>query len=435
MKKKNSILLASVVGIVALGLILSLLVDWPVDMGQSEGNIGKSSRFSRKTADVAALSNMQELLLNDKSYKNSVVMGYIVMQTRAKQFDALVDMSNEVAGDIQDFDGILKEMNEARPIIDNVCASLEAAGKEMNSAFGGKNSPDLAQNTINASLAYTTLQKQNKLADLFITTTDKYLKDNEGSDGLKFVRDQWLDYQQMTAAINQDAKATAELQKKGYALTPEQTASAMNTSCSVSEMKACLDGAAVSNVFGLETGISHLPADQLMTMVELRSFDGPLDDELKVGDAIQEVLGNEENAARASQEVRDNYHSIQKSVNDAVSTLPLDNLSSDAKDAVNKLPLAADGDNPVDFTSETLSRISFKKLGCVIDFPEINDVVNTMVGQMEVVKIFNTINVDNIPNESLNWWFYNLPRLNNIANETINNMATGEVMSYSSFHR
>ena len=56
--------------------------------------------------------------------------------------------------------------------------------------------------TINASLAYTTLQKQNNLATRFIETTDKYLETAQGDDKLKLVRDQWLEYQQMTAALD-----------------------------------------------------------------------------------------------------------------------------------------------------------------------------------------------------------------------------------------
>ncbi|MBR3292770.1 MAG: hypothetical protein IKI66_11425 [Bacteroidales bacterium] len=228
MKKKGIIILTSVVVVCALGLLLSTLVDWPVNMNQSSGNISKSSRFSRKTADETVLNNMQELILNDEAYKNGVVASYVVMQTRAKQFDALVDMSNEVAGGIKEYDGLLKDMNKAKPLIDNVCASLATAGEDLSGAFSGENRPDLAQNTINASLAYTTLQKQNSLADRFIATTDNYLKSNEGSDKLKFVRDQWVDYQRMSAALEGDKKAAEELQNKGYKLNPEQTAATLN---------------------------------------------------------------------------------------------------------------------------------------------------------------------------------------------------------------
>lgn len=38
---------------------------------------------------------MEELILNDENYKNSVVVTYVMMQTRAQQFGGLVDMSNE----------------------------------------------------------------------------------------------------------------------------------------------------------------------------------------------------------------------------------------------------------------------------------------------------------------------------------------------------
>jgi hypothetical protein len=85
----------------------------------------------------------------------------------------------------------------------------------------------LAQSTINASLAYTTLQKQNNLANRFIETTDKYLETAQGDDKLKLVRDQWLDYQQMTAALEGDKASAEALAKKGNLLTGEKALAAV----------------------------------------------------------------------------------------------------------------------------------------------------------------------------------------------------------------
>ena len=81
--------------------------------------------------------------------------------------------------------------------------------------------------TINASLAYTTLQKQNNLANRFIETTDKYLETAQGDDKLKLVRDQWLEYQQMTAALEGDKTSAEALAKKGNLLSGEQALAAV----------------------------------------------------------------------------------------------------------------------------------------------------------------------------------------------------------------
>jgi hypothetical protein len=149
------------------------------------------------------------------------------MQTRAVQFASLVDMSNEVAGGIPAFAEVLKDMNAASKMVENVNNSLAEAGGDLNAALGGEERPDLAQNTINASLAYTTLQKQNKLATRFIETTDKYLATAKADDQLKFVRDQWLEYQQMTAALEGDKESAEALAKKGNLLSGEKALSAM----------------------------------------------------------------------------------------------------------------------------------------------------------------------------------------------------------------
>ena len=226
--KKGLIILSSVIVVCAIGLVVSPLLNWPVDKSNAGGDIGKSSRFSRKTT-TESISNMEELILNDPNYKDGIVTAYMVMQTRAQEFSALVDMSNEVAGDIPEFEGVLDEMNKTYVTVNNICASLVRAGENINATLNGEKRPDLAQNTINASLAYTTLQKQNKLATQFIDVTDEYIKTNEASDRLLFVRDQWVDYQRMTAALEGDEKGAEAMEKKGTLLSAEKSVAAMGS--------------------------------------------------------------------------------------------------------------------------------------------------------------------------------------------------------------
>jgi hypothetical protein len=226
MKKKSIIILCSVAAVCAIGLITSHFVDWPVNSNDTSGDIAKAARFSREQASEK-LTNMEELIQNDSAFKDGIVAAQVVMQTRAVQFASLVDMSNEVAGDIPAFAEVLKDMNAASKMVENVNNSLAEAGGDLNAALGGEERPDLAQNTINASLAYTTLQKQNKLATRFIETTDKYLATAKADDQLKFVRDQWLEYQQMTAALEGDKESAEALAKKGNLLSGEKALSAM----------------------------------------------------------------------------------------------------------------------------------------------------------------------------------------------------------------
>ena len=225
MSKKNVIILGSVV--VVCGLFGSLFVDWPVDFSAASGDIAKATRFSREQASEK-LTNMEELLQTDSAFKETIVVSQVVMQTRAAQFGTLVDMSNEVAGNIPAFAEVLKEMNASREMVKNVSTSLAESGEKLNAALGGEESPELAQSTINASLAYTTLQKQNKLATRFIETTDKYLETAKADDQLKFVRDQWLEYQQMTAALEGDKASAEALAKKGNLLSGEKALAAVS---------------------------------------------------------------------------------------------------------------------------------------------------------------------------------------------------------------
>ena len=225
MKKKRIIILCSVAAIFVIGLITSFFVDWPVDFNKADGDIAKAAKFSREQVSEK-LTNMEELLQTDSAFKDDIVTAQVVMQTRAVQFATLVDMSNEVAGNIPAFAEVLKDMNANIEMVNNVTSSLAESAEKLNAALGGEECPDLAQSSINASLAYMTLQKQNNLATRFIETTDKYLETAQGDDKLKLVRDQWLEYQQMTAALDGDKTSAEALAKKGNLLSGEQALAA-----------------------------------------------------------------------------------------------------------------------------------------------------------------------------------------------------------------
>ncbi len=220
MKKKKIIIGVCAVLVVIVAIIALLPNGWPVDSSKTSGDIGKAERFSRK--DAEPISNMKELILNDADYKDGIVVSNVVMQARANQFDALVRLSNDAAGSLKDFEAVLSKMNAAKEMVGNVCQTLGTACEDLDATLGGEDRPDLEQNTINASLAYLTLQKHNDLADAFIETADKYLKNNTGDDKLKLVRDSWLDYQLMTAALEGNDKAAGKLEKKGYTIPPEK---------------------------------------------------------------------------------------------------------------------------------------------------------------------------------------------------------------------
>lgn len=264
--RKAIIILSSAVVIAAVGFIVSPLVDWKVDSENASGDIGKTSRFSRKTSGES-LSNMEELMRNDEAYKNSIVASYYMMQTRANQFASLVDMSNEVASDIPEYASVLEDMNKAYVTVNNVCASLARSGADINTALGGESCPELAQNTINASLAYVALQKQNELANRFIDITDKYAAANKCEDRLLFVRDQWVDYQRMTAALEGDEKAAGKLADKGYLLDSQKSVSTLG-SFNACEQMSLLNSANVARIFYMNTQVNEaIPAAELRAAV------------------------------------------------------------------------------------------------------------------------------------------------------------------------
>jgi len=419
MKKKGILILASVVVICALGLLLSHLIDWPIDTGSTSGNIAKSSRFSRKTADETAVTNMQELLLNDEAYKKGIVASYVVMETRAKQFDALVDMSNQVAGDIKEFEGVLKDMNDTKPMIDNVCASMATMANDLNGALAGESRPDLAQNTINASLAYTTLQKQNKLANKFIETTDNYLKDNEGSNELKFVRDQWLDYQQMTAALDKNDKAAADLQKKGYKLDPEQAASTLNE-FTVKDVHDVLQGMALNEAFEVEASLFNSLDEETMQdiVVAMKAYDNDtVNEAIKLGDYTNDVLGDEVRLRQATDDLISGYQVFQESVKDVVQDITTDGLGDATKVVLGEMTRDGLGE----YTKDALCHQLIMSRAGDLGFQTLSLEVNDLMGHMTAVRaIEDNEKIGEITNDVVGYRGLSF----DVVGETIVNMTT-----------
>ena len=251
--KKKSIILCSLVVICAIGLVASIYIDWPVDFNKADGDIAKAAKFSREGVSKD-LSNMEELIKTDSAFRDDIVTAQVVMQTRTVQFGTLVNLSNEVAGNIPAFAEVLKDMNAQRELVDNVASSLAESADNLNAALSGEECPDLAQSSINASLAYTTLQKQNNLANRFIETTDKYLETAQGDDKLKLVRDQWLDYQQMTAALEGDKASAEALAKKGNLLSGEKALAAI-ANFGIAERLALLRSCELAQAFKLPNTI------------------------------------------------------------------------------------------------------------------------------------------------------------------------------------
>ena len=267
MKKKTLIILSVAAVVVVAGFVLSNFINWPVDVSKTEGDIGKVDRFSRE-ADYEKLTNMEELLKTDSAYQENILTAYVVMQARAAQFASLVDLSNQVAGKIPEYAPLIQKMNEVGRMVNNVNAQLKETGKNLDDALSGRECPELTQNAINTMLAYTQLQKQNALADQFIETTDKYLANAKGSDQLKLVRDQWVDYQKLTAALEDNQEGLKALNKKGYLLTSEKAEAALGAHADATQKVMRLN-TMICNNLNLSTNLNIVLAGRVSNSEKL----------------------------------------------------------------------------------------------------------------------------------------------------------------------
>ena len=150
-KKKLTIIVCSVLAVLVVGLLVNHFFNWPIDSRDASGDISKASRFSREM-ESEKLTNMEELLKTDTTFKDGIVVAQMVMQTRAVQFGALVDMSNQVAGNIPAFAEVLKEMNATLEMVNNVANSLLESGNNLEAALSGKECSNLEQTKMTAAL-------------------------------------------------------------------------------------------------------------------------------------------------------------------------------------------------------------------------------------------------------------------------------------------
>ena len=393
MKKKSIIILCSVAAVWAIGLVTSRFVDWPVNSNDTSGDIAKAARFSREQASEK-LSNMEELLKTDSAYKDGIVAAQVVMQTRAAQFGTLVDLSNEVAGNIPAFAEVLKEMNANREVVNNVTNSLVESADNLNAALDGEESPKLAQSTINASLAYTTLQKQNKLATRFIETTDKYLETAQGNDQLKFVRDQWLEYQQMTAALEGDKASAEALAKKGNLLSGEKALAAFRK-CDLNAKMTILQSANLAQSMNVPSGLASAINPETL---------GHVISAIRSAAEVTMVNMTAEGALQSNQ--------VEKIFNNALDEV-MKNTSADAIASMQKLGL----DNAQKMASTQKEVLGLNKGGGPVVF---GSAVKMVGSNSKVMEAYSTV-VGNVANNVAQSQSQNLnlgQSINNVISQT-----------------
>ena len=432
-KKKLTIIVCSVLAVLVVGLLVNHFFNWPIDSSDASGDISKASRFSREM-ESEKLTNMEELLKTDTTFKDGIVVAQMVMQTRAVQFGALVDMSNQVAGKIPAFAEVLKEMNATLEMVNNVANSLLESGNNLEAALSGKECSNLEQTTINASLAYTTLQKQNKLANKFIDTTDKYLKTAKGDDHLKFVRDQWVDYQKMTAALDGDKDAAEAMAKKGNLLSGEKALVAM-ADFGVANQVAIVNSAYMTKNTGVEgSSLANVLSEEVLydVITKIRS--------------AAEVFSNTQgaNAMNSQEGAAKFYHQVGDALNNIASAnIASNNNAQTLASKNNAQTLASNNNSQVLALNKGGSPVVFNGFEQMANMMSNNAVTETFQNVLNSTKrgrnpFGSTTGAEQLANKTQNTNLSNEASgtfLCNQASEVIRATAAGEKVTLNGNHR
>ena len=226
------------------------------------------------------------------------------------------------------------------------------------------------------------MQKQNKLANKFIDTTDKYLKTAKGDDHLKFVRDQWVDYQKMTAALDGDKDAAEAMAKKGNLLSGEKALVAM-ADFGVANQVAMVNSAYMTKNTGVDASLANVLSEEVLydVITKIRS--------------AAEVFSNTQgaNAMNSQEGAAKFYHQVGDALNNIASANIASNNNAQTLASKNNAQTLASKNNAQTLASNNNSQVlALNKGGGPVVFNGFEQMANMMSNNAVTETFQNVLN-------------------------------------------
>lgn len=204
---KNSKIILTVVGVL-VGFGLGYLCA-NVSFGENngKGDITKVSKYSKTVVSPQA-SAFQEKIMNDPEAFKQAQASLIVVGTRMRDFDKLVDFAKQSCAGIEELAPALAKIEKVSTLSANAKNAALAASESFNAMVDGVkgSAADFETASQNLSLAFLMVDRQLSVGKDFVASVDAYLKDKDVKDNfsLATTRDLWAGYCAGQAIIDGD---------------------------------------------------------------------------------------------------------------------------------------------------------------------------------------------------------------------------------------
>lgn len=143
--------------------LLGSFVGWPSQNDKLFGDIGKAKKASSTVVKIDR-DALQEKMLSDTAYCQKTLATVGMMQLHAKQFGALLVMTDAVAKDEKTLQSSLEEMQKVKETVKNATAAIDIFADDMVRLSKGEKVNGFEQDYNNAMLGFSMLQRCSNVA-------------------------------------------------------------------------------------------------------------------------------------------------------------------------------------------------------------------------------------------------------------------------------
>lgn len=222
--KKSTIVIISILTLV-VGYVLGGIIGIPpTNLDRIPGDIGKVNKHK---SDVV---NENEALLEQKLRTDSTFMAQTTytlafISARIGEFKENAALTSEVVADYPQVQQYQQSMSDLAAVAANAEVSAASALEALTKISLGQEGGSYEEFSNNAILSYLLLEKGLTTATNFINDVDAFLKGKKIEDyqSLAFVRDIWVNYNLVTAVLNEDNALVNYWNKAGHKLTTDKS--------------------------------------------------------------------------------------------------------------------------------------------------------------------------------------------------------------------
>lgn len=185
--------------------VLGSFVGWPTQNDKLLGDIGKAKKSSSTVVKIDR-DALQEKMLSDTAYCQKTLATVGVMQLHAKQFGALLVMTDAVAKDEKALQSSLEEMQKVKETVKNATAAIDIFADDMVRLSKGEKVNGFEQDYNNAMLGFSMLQRCSNVAVDFaqnVRDSLNFLAEANKKD-IETMYAEWVTFAYADALMSQD---------------------------------------------------------------------------------------------------------------------------------------------------------------------------------------------------------------------------------------